>query len=121
MLFRSDKRAPIIDVANGGSGVAFPATLAKAVAALKDIPRIIPGHAVSPPGSPVSRWITLADLQEYADFNRDFLVAVRAAIAARRSAAEAAATLSLPDRYKSYDMRQAKANIEAIYKELGGQ
>src|SRR5204863_2661716 len=25
-----DKRAPVIDVANGGSGVAFPATLAKA-------------------------------------------------------------------------------------------
>ena len=33
---------------------------------------------------------------------------------------EAAATLSLPGKYAGYDMRQAKANVEIIYKELSG-
>jgi hypothetical protein len=61
------------------------------------------------------RW---ADVQEYADFNRDFLAAVRTAKAAGTKAADAAATLKLPDKYKDYDMRQAAANVEAIYREL---
>ena len=113
-----DKRAPSIDVANGGSGVQFPATLAKAVAALKDIPRIIPGHAVSPTGSPLGRWITLADFQEYADFNREFLIAVQDAIKAGKNADQAAASLALPERYKAYGMENARANVVAIYQEL---
>lgn len=113
-----DKRAPVIDVANGGSGVAFPATLAKVVAALKDIPRIIPGHAVSPPGSPLGRWISLADLQEYADFNRDFLSAVQDAFKAGKTADQAAAALVMPERYKNYGMENARANVQAIYQEL---
>ena len=113
-----DKRTPVIDVANGGSGVQFPATLAKAVAALKDIPRIIPGHAVSPTGSPLGRWITLADFQEYADFNRDFLSAVQEAIKSGKTAEQAVASLTLPERYKAYGMENARANVEAIYKEL---
>lgn len=113
-----DKQAPAIDVAHGGSGVQFPTTLAKAAAALKDIPRIIPGHAVSPTGSPLGRWITLADLQEYADFNRDFLIAVQDAIKAGKNADQAAASLALPDRYHAYGMENARANVLAIYQEL---
>jgi glyoxylase-like metal-dependent hydrolase (beta-lactamase superfamily II) len=113
-----DKRAPSIDVANGGSGVQFPATLAKAVAALKDIPRIIPGHAVSPTGSPLGRWITLADFQEYADFNREFLSAVQEAIKSGKTAEEAAASLTLPERYKAYGMENVRANVQAIYQEI---
>ena len=113
-----DKRTPVIDVANGGSGVQFPATLAKAVAALKDIPRIIPGHAVSPTGSPLGRWITLADFQEYADFNRDFLSAVQEAIKSGKTAEQAAASLTLPERYKAYGMENARANVQAIYQEI---
>lgn len=114
-----DKRTPVIDVANGGSGVQFPETLAKAIAALKDIPRIIPGHAVSPTGSPLGRWITLADFQEYADFNRDFLSAVQEAIKSGKTAEQAAASLTLPERYKAYGMENARANVQAIYQEIG--
>lgn len=113
-----DKRTPVIDAANGGSGVQFPATLAKAVAALKDIPRIIPGHALSPAGSPLGRWITLADFQEYADFNRDFLSAVQEAIKSGKTAEQAAASLTLPARYKAYGMENARANVQAIYQEI---
>ena len=60
------------------------------------------------------RW---TDVQEYAEFKRDFLDAVRKARSAGRTATEAAATLSLPDRYRDYDMRNAVAAVEAIYKE----
>ena len=126
-LFPS-KAAPVIDTANGGSGVAFPDTLAKAVAEIKGIVQVITGHEqgldagrdpragsvdISTPKT--MRW---ADVQEYAEFNRDFLTAVGSAIAAGRSAADAAATLALPERYKDYDMQHARENVEAIYREL---
>src|SRR5437870_13819741 len=42
-LFPS-KAAPFIDTANGGSGVAFPETLAKAVTQITGISRVITGH-----------------------------------------------------------------------------
>ena len=32
-----------------------------------------------------------------------------------------AATLHLPDRYRDYDMQQARANVDAIYAELEGK
>jgi glyoxylase-like metal-dependent hydrolase (beta-lactamase superfamily II) len=129
-LFPS-KAAPVIDRGNGGSGVAFPETLAKAVAQITGITRVVTGH---PEGLVAERsksnvsvdvttpkTMTWTDLQEYADFNRDFLAAVREAKAAGKSAADAAATLKLPDRYAAYDMRQAKANVETIYSELAAR
>src|SRR5258706_6247951 len=110
-LFPS-KSAPVIDTDGGGSGVAFPETLARAIAELKNIMQVITGHEeglsaerdrradsvdISTPKT--MRW---ADVQEYADFNRDFLAAVRTAKAAGKNAADAAATLKLPDKYKDY-------------------
>jgi cyclase len=127
-LFPS-KAAPFIDTANGGSGVEFPKTLAKAVAEIKGVNRVVTGHdesSLTPrdagSGSAIfanPKTMTWNDVQEYADFNRDFLAAVEDAIKAGKSAAEAAAALQLPERYKSYDMQRARANVEAIYKELG--
>jgi glyoxylase-like metal-dependent hydrolase (beta-lactamase superfamily II) len=117
-LFPS-KSAPVIDSARGGSGVAYPETLAKAVAALTGVSRVITGHGPAVSGSPVlSGLATLRDLQEYADFNRDFLAAVRAAKEAGKTADEAAASLQLPERYKAYDMTNAAANVKVIYGEL---
>ena len=43
---------------------------------------------------------------------------VRQAIAAGKTADEAAKTLQLPERYKDYDMRNAAANVRTIYTEL---
>ncbi len=127
-LFPS-KAAPVIDTASGGSGVAFPETLAKALAEIKNVTRITTGHdegsaTMANPSSPSAifanpRTMRWTDLQEFADFNRDFLAAVRQAIAAGKSADEAATSLQLPDRYKSYDMQQAPSNVRAIYRELG--
>jgi len=112
------KSMPVIDAANGGSGVAWPETLARMVAELKDIPRIIPGHAVSPQGSPLGRWITMADLQEYANFTRDFLMEVQVAFKAGKTVDEAAAGLKLAERYPAYNFDNARASVQAIYGEL---
>jgi glyoxylase-like metal-dependent hydrolase (beta-lactamase superfamily II) len=124
-LFAS-KAAPFIDTANGGSGVDYPETLAKAVAAITGVTRVITGHTGIPDSyAGAGRRSTdrtghmgWADLQEYADFNRDFLAAVREALKAGKSVDEAAASLHLPDRYKAYDMTRARANVEAIYAQL---
>jgi len=123
------KAAPIIDAANGGSAVEFPQTLAKLVAGLTGVARITTGHDESSAipnnkdsGSAIfanPKVMTMRDLQEYVDFNNDFLSAVKQSIADGKSAADAYTGLKLPDKYKDYDMRQAKANVETIYKELG--
>ena len=67
----------------------------------------------------MGRALPWRDLEEYADFNRDFLEAVRQAMAAGKTAEDAANTLQLPERYKAYDMANAAANVLAIYRELG--
>jgi len=129
-LFPS-KSAPVIDTANGGSGVAFPETLDKIVSQISGVTRVVTGHeeglraerSTSATSVDIStpQTMTWADLQEYADFNRDFLAAVREAIKAGKSAAEAAATLTLPPRYAGYDLQQSRANVDAIYRELGAR
>ncbi|HSU87758.1 MAG TPA: MBL fold metallo-hydrolase [Terriglobia bacterium] len=118
------KWAPLIDANNGGSATAFPQTLAKAVATLKDIDTVITGHATTTNGSgrnvtftrsnPVMTW---ADLREYADFTRDFVMAAEAAMKAGKSVDEAASGLKLPDKYKNYNMANLKADIERVYAE----
>jgi glyoxylase-like metal-dependent hydrolase (beta-lactamase superfamily II) len=122
------KAAPVIDTANGGSGVAFPDTLARAAAEIKNIAQVVTGHEdglaanrdqrASSVDISTPRTMTWADVQEYAEFNRDFLAAVRGAMAEGKTAAAAASTMSLPEKYKSYDMKNAAANVEAIYREL---
>ena len=119
------KWAPLIDASNGGSAVAFPQTLAKAVAGLKDIDTVITGHATTTIGSgndvrflrsnPVMTW---ADLREYAEFTRDLVMAAQAAMKAGKSPDEAASSLQLPAKYKDYNMANAKADVERIYDEL---
>jgi glyoxylase-like metal-dependent hydrolase (beta-lactamase superfamily II) len=123
------KAAPVIDTANGGSAVEFPRTLARIVAEITNVVRVTTGHddatlipANKESGSAIfanPKTMTWKDLQEYVDFNNEFLAAVRQAIAEGKTAADAFATLRMPDRFKAYDMRQAKANVEAIYRELG--
>jgi cyclase len=106
------KGPPLIDTKNGGSGVAYPATLAKA-AALKNVETVIAGH------SPL---MTLADLKEFADFNKDFLAWAKTELKAKKTAEEAAAEYKLPEKYKGYTLPprpdRLKSNVQAIYDEL---
>ena len=103
------KDAPLVDRANGGSGVEFPKTIAKALAAIKDVDTVIPGH------SPV---MAPKDLQEYQRFTADLLAAVEAAKKGGKSAADAGASINLSSKYPDYKSERVKAAIDAIYAEL---
>jgi len=103
------KDAPVLDRANGGSGVEFPKTIAKALATIKDVDTVIPGH------SPV---MTPKDLQEYQRYTADFLAAVEAAKKSGKSAADAAASINLSAKYPGYQSDRVKAAVDALYTEL---
>jgi glyoxylase-like metal-dependent hydrolase (beta-lactamase superfamily II) len=117
------KWAPIVDAGNGGSAAEYPETLAKALAGLKNIDTVITGHSTTPIGregtftgfNPALRW---SDLQEYAEFMREFVAAARAAKAAGKTVEDAAAGLKLPDRYRAYDLTNARADIQRVYDEM---
>lgn len=100
---------PLIDTRNGGSGVAYPETLKKAAAGLKDIDAVIPGHADV---MPFSAFV------EFGEFNAAFLAAVQRAVKDGKTAEQAAADLALPDKFKAYAMRNAQTNVATIYGEL---
>jgi cyclase len=85
-----NKGIPIIDANNGGSGVEYPDTLAKA-AALQNIDVVITGHNMTT--------LTMADLKMYADFNREFIEAVEAAKKAGRTIDDVASTWKVPKRF----------------------
>ena len=106
------KGVPIIDANNGGSGVDYPETLSKAHAAIKNVDTIITGHSTQ---------MTMNDLKEYADFNRDFLNDVRAAKKAGKSVDDVATTWKIPAKYKGYAEPQAarlKTNVQNVYNEI---
>jgi glyoxylase-like metal-dependent hydrolase (beta-lactamase superfamily II) len=119
------KWAPLVDANNGGSAVAFPKTLASALANLKNVETLITGHSTTTLGSgaevkfvrsnPVMK---LDDLREYAAFMRDFVAAAEAAMKAGKTVDEAVSGLKLPDQYRNYDMRNAKADVQRVYDEL---
>lgn len=108
----SGKNVPLLDYNNGGSGVEMPDTLMKAyTATAKNADSIITGH---------STVMTPADLREYADFNRDFLNAVRGGKKAGKSVDEIVKSWTMPAKYKGYAAPQParlQSNIENIYKE----
>ena len=64
----SGKNLPLLDANNGGSGVAIGDSLAKAADTVKNIDTIITGHSTT---------MTMTDLRQYAEFNREFLAAMR--------------------------------------------
>jgi glyoxylase-like metal-dependent hydrolase (beta-lactamase superfamily II) len=100
---------PLIDANNGGSGVAYPDTLARAVQGIRGVSTVIPGH------SAVTDWKAFA---EFAEFNRAFLAAVKTAKAAGKTADQVAAEIALPEQFKGYGLQRAKDNIAKIYAEL---
>ena len=102
------KGTPLIDVNNGGSGVAYPATVKKA-AGVTNVDRVITGH------SDVLPWSAVA---EYAEFNQAFLDATTQSINAKKTAEEAIATFTMPDKFKDYNLGGVKDNVTKIYAEL---
>ncbi len=111
----SGKNIPLLDANNGGSAVAMAGSLEKAYDTFKtkaDI--IITGH---------STLMTMNDLKEYVDFNREFLNDVKAAKKAGKSIDEVAATWKISAKYAGYaapDPNRLYNNVRLAYAELGG-
>jgi glyoxylase-like metal-dependent hydrolase (beta-lactamase superfamily II) len=107
----SGKNPPLLDANNGGSGVEIADSLAKAATGIKNVDAIITGH---------SKTMTWADLEEYVQFNRDFLADVKAARQAGKTPDAAGEEWKLPAKYQGYTAPPArvKANFQVIYDEL---
>src|SRR5215475_12016150 len=84
------KSIPLIDANNGGSGVEYAQTIAKA-AALPNIDTVITGHNQTT--------LTMADLKMYIDFNRDFVEMVKAAKKAGRTIDDVVNSWQVPERF----------------------
>jgi len=109
----ANKGQPLIDTANGGSGVAYPKTLAGAVKNIKNVDTVITGH------STVMKW---QDLVDYADFNNVFLEHAKASLAAGKTPEQAMADFKLPDKFKGYNIAGGRGgpggNFNVIFTEL---
>jgi glyoxylase-like metal-dependent hydrolase (beta-lactamase superfamily II) len=110
----SGKNLPLLDANNGGSGVEIGDTLAKAARSLKNIDTIITGHSTT---------MTMADLVEYAAFNKEFMADVQAAKKAGKSVDDVAASWKMPAKYKGYAAptgaaaARVKANVQVVFDE----
>ena len=96
----AEKALPVIDLASGGSALALPETLARAVREITDVARVITGHGRWPGSKPntggLQGWHTWNDFREYAEFTREFVDAVTAAWKKGRTAGQVAAELRMP-------------------------
>jgi cyclase len=120
------KRVPMVDATTGGSGLALAQTLAKAIAQITGVTRVIPSHEAPPEGrrlhSQGRNWMSWADLREYSDFVGAFVETVKVARQSGRNvndAAEAVRT-SLAAKYPAYDMDGTLAMVQQIFRELSG-
>ena len=107
----SGKVAPILDANNGGSGLEIGDSLLKGADTVKNVDTIITGH---------SGQMTMADLREYSQFNKDFAAYVRAGVQAGKTAEAIAAEYKVPARYAGYTAAEArvKSNVQVVVDEL---
>lgn len=115
------KMSPLIDANSGGSVLALPDTLEKALAGVEGVDTVIEGHG------DVNTW---AGFREYVQFNRALVEAARAGMG-QRTAEEIVADLSarfpvftkdelLPDlEYGGTPKSRAIINVNVAFKELG--
>ena len=107
----SGKNIPLLDANNGGSGVEIGNSLAKAAKSLKNIDTVITGHSTT---------MTVADIAEYAEFNKEFMRDVQAAKKAGKSVDEVAGSWKVAEKYKGYAAPAAvrlKANVQIVFDE----
>jgi cyclase len=109
------KTVPIVDTMNGGSVIDYGKTLARAASKIKNVDTVIGGHTNDP--------MTMADLKEYAAFNKDFASWVESEKKGGKTAAQAGDEYKIPEKYKGYTLGAAlfggyKGNIQTGYEEL---
>ena len=110
------KGQPFIDANNGGSGLAYGATIGKAAAGIKNVDTVIPGH------STVMKW---QDFVDFGEFNRLYLDHARSALKAGQTPEQALASLKLPEKFKEYNLQGGRGgpggNFNVIFEELKKQ
>ena len=118
--------APLIDPATGGSVIALPDTLEKALKGIKNVDLVIEGHGN------VNTW---AGLRAYTEFNRTLLTVAKAAVARKETPEQALAELEknpkfavflkeelLKDlEYGGTPKSRALINLNVAYQELKGE
>lgn len=109
----SGKNVPLLDANNGGSGLEIGETIAKAHAAfVKTADTIVTGHSVN---------MTLAEVLEYAQYNREFATAMRDAKRAGRTVDEVVKTWTPPAKYQGYAApaeARLRSNVQVLYDEI---
>jgi glyoxylase-like metal-dependent hydrolase (beta-lactamase superfamily II) len=105
---------PIMDINNGGSGIEYADTIARA-SGLSNIETVITGHNQTT--------VAIADVKMYSEFIREFVNDVRAAKKAGRTIDDVAKTWKLPERFAAAGYAQPvearlRSNVEVIWKEL---
>jgi cyclase len=113
----ANKGQPLIDIGNGGSGIAYPETIRKAATTIKNVDTVINGH------SPVT--MKFQDLVDFGEFNRLFLEHARASLKAGKTPEQAMMDLKLPEKFKDYNLTGGRGgpggNFGVIFEELKGQ
>jgi glyoxylase-like metal-dependent hydrolase (beta-lactamase superfamily II) len=102
------KDGPLCDRNNGGSCVDLPRTLQKAIAGIKNIDTVIPGH------SPMQ---TPKDLATWQKFTAALLSHAVDQMKAGKTVDEATASFNI-DKFEGYKKERVKGSIQAVYDEL---
>lgn len=105
----SGQNLPIMDVNNGGSGLQYPVTLKKAAAGIKGVDTVITGHSTAMP------WSAFV---EYGEFMQWAVDTVAQAAKDGKTPEQAVTALTPPEKFKTYTMQRAQANVTAIYGEV---
>jgi cyclase len=103
---------PIMDANNGGSGVEFSGTLAKAASQLKNIDVVINGHNATT--------TTMADLKTQSDFVADFVKFAQDAKKSGKTVDDVVTAWKTPAKYAGYAAPQAarvKADAQVVFDE----
>jgi glyoxylase-like metal-dependent hydrolase (beta-lactamase superfamily II) len=116
----ANKGQPLIDGNNGGSGIAYPETFAKAASTIKNVDTVITGHA-----APAGTLMTWQDFVDFGEFNRLFLHHARESLKAGKTPEQAMMDLKLPDKFKGYNLTGGRGgpggNFGVLFEELKGQ
>jgi glyoxylase-like metal-dependent hydrolase (beta-lactamase superfamily II) len=103
---------PNIDLANGGSGVAYPETIAKAASTIRNVDTIVGGHA---PGL-----MKATDLGDYAEFLKLLLDHARQSMKQGKTPEQAMMDLqaSIPAKFKGYGLGPGRGGPGGVFTTL---
>ncbi|MCH8991377.1 MAG: MBL fold metallo-hydrolase [Acidobacteria bacterium] len=104
------KGLPFLDVANGnGSALEFGETLKKAVAGIRNVDTVIPGHNDEP--------LVWNDLVNYSGFYNDLVDTAKAGQARGQSVGQVVSSYSVPSRYSDFvaEPNRLQATVQYIF------